>query len=107
MERINGWKRLEELGASMETSIREIIRGKPLAFDRIGSMFCLYFTEGPVRNLSDAKRSDTTAFARFFHGALSKGIYLAPSQFEAGFICTAHTPEVLEAVAGKMAPLLN
>ena len=107
MERINGWKLLEELGASMETSIRETIKGKPLTFHRIGSMFCLYFTEGLVRHLAEAKKSDTAAFARFFHGALSEGIYLAPSQFEAGFLSTAHTDEDLETVAVKMARLLS
>lgn len=106
MERIGGWQLLEELGAAMEDSILSVIKDKPLTFHRIGSMFCLYFTEGPVRHLSDAKKSDTEAFARFFHGALSEGIYLAPSQFEAGFLCTAHTPEDLESVATKMTSLL-
>jgi glutamate-1-semialdehyde 2,1-aminomutase len=107
MERINGWKLLEELGASMEDSIRELIKGKPFTFHRIGSMFCLYFTEGPVRNLAEAKGSDTAAFARFFHGALGSGVYLAPSQFEAGFLCTAHTAQVLGEVAGKFSGLLS
>jgi len=106
MERIGGWKRLEELGAALEVSIRSMIKGKPLTFHRIGSMFCLYFTEGPVRNLADAKKSDATSFARFFHGALASGIYLAPSQFEAGFLSTAHTHADLETVSGKLAPLL-
>lgn len=107
MERIGGWKHLEQLGAAMEIPLRETIRGKPLTFHRIGSMFCLYFTEGPIRNLSDAKRSDTAAFARFFHAALREGIYFAPSQFEAGFLSTAHTEEDLRAVAAKIAGILN
>ncbi len=98
MERINGWKLLEELGAQMEESVRSAIKGKPLTFHRIGSMFCLYFTEGPVRNLADAKKSDTAAFAAHFHSALSKGIYFAPSQFEAGFISTAHGTKELSCV---------
>ena len=90
MERINGWQILENLGAQMESTMQNLIKGKPLTFQRIGSMFCLYFCEGPIRNLNDAKRSDTAAFARYFHAALRDGIYLAPSQFEAGFLCTAH-----------------
>jgi glutamate-1-semialdehyde 2,1-aminomutase len=69
-------------------------------------MFCLYFTEGPVRHLGEAKKSDTAAFARFFHRALAEGIYLAPSQFEAGFLSTAHTPEDLERVAQKIRTIL-
>ena len=76
--------------------MRSSIKGKPLTFQRIGSMFCLYFCEGPVRNLEDAKRSDTAAFARYFHAALGEGIYFAPSQYEAGFLSTAHTSEALE-----------
>ena len=96
MERINGWKLLEELGASMEAAVRETIKGKLLTYQRIGSMFCLYFTEGPVRNLADAKKSDTAAFARYFHTALENGIYFAPSQYEAGFLSTAHSREALE-----------
>jgi glutamate-1-semialdehyde 2,1-aminomutase len=60
-------------------------------FIRIGSMFCAYFTSAPVHNLADAMRSDRARFAKFFHAMLSEGIYLAPSQFEAGFISTAHT----------------
>ena len=107
MERLDGWRLLEELGRQLEESMRTLIKGKPLAFQRIGSMFCLYFREGPVRNLSDARKSDTAAFARFFHGALKEGIYFAPSQFEAGFLCTAHTPEVLEEVAYRIGPLLG
>lgn len=96
MQRINGWKLLEELGAQMEESIRPAIKGKPLTFHRIGSMFCLYFTEGPVRNLADAKKSDTAAFAAHFHKSLKNGIYYAPSQFEAGFLSTAHRPEEID-----------
>ena len=96
MERINGWKLLEERGSQMEEGIRSSIKGKPLTFQRIGSMFCLYFTEGPVRNLEDAKKSNTAAFARYFHAALEEGIYFAPSQFEAGFLSTEHTSEALE-----------
>jgi glutamate-1-semialdehyde 2,1-aminomutase len=96
MERINGWALLESIGAQMEEAMRSSIKGKPLIFQRIGSMFCLYFCGGPVRNLEDAKKSDTVAFARYFHAALHEGIYFAPSQYEAGFLSTAHTSEALE-----------
>lgn len=105
LERINGWKLLEELGSRMEEAMRSGIKGKPLTLQRIGSMFCLYFREGPVLNLADAKKSDTAAFARFFHAALNSGIYFAPSQFEAGFLSTAHSMETLgktEALLGRL-----
>lgn len=106
MERINGWVRLESLGARMEESMKTLIKGKPLTFQRIGSMFCLYFTEGPVCNLADAKKSDTSAFARYFHAALERGIYFAPSQYEAGFLSTAHSPEILEKVDERLHKIL-
>jgi glutamate-1-semialdehyde 2,1-aminomutase len=65
-------------------------------FNRIGSMFCGYFTSEPVHNLADAMKSDRARFAKYFHAMLKRGIYLAPSQFEAGFLSTAHTAEDIE-----------
>ena len=85
-----GWSRLEELGEQFEARIRPVIAGKRLTFHRIGSLFCLYFCAGPVRNLTDARRSDQAAFARYFHACLERGVYFAPSQFEAGFLSLAH-----------------
>jgi glutamate-1-semialdehyde 2,1-aminomutase len=65
--------------------------GVAVQFNVCGSMFCGYFTDKPVHNLADAMHSDRAKFAKYFHGMLEQGIYLAPSQFEAGFISTAHT----------------
>jgi len=107
MERINGWALLESIGAQLEESMKTAIKGKPLTFQRIGSMFCLYFCEGPVRNLADAKRSDTIAFARYFHAALKEGIYFAPSQYEAGFLSTAHASEDLAHVDDSIVRILS
>jgi glutamate-1-semialdehyde 2,1-aminomutase len=66
--------------------------GVPHTAANRGSMVGFFFTAGPVRNLADAKRSDTGLYARFFHAMLDRGVYLAPSQFEAGFLSTAHQP---------------
>jgi len=57
----------------------------------IGSLATIFFTPGPVRNYADAKRSDTKRYARFFREMLDRGIFLAPSQFEATFVSAAHT----------------
>lgn len=62
----------------------------------ISAMFGLFFTRGPVHNYEDAKKSDTAKFGRFHRGMLERGIYLAPSQFEAGFTSLAHTDEDIE-----------
>ena len=86
-----GWSRLEELGARLGEQMLQAIAGKPLTFHRLGSMFCLYFCEGPVRNLADARRSDQRAFSQYFHACLERGVYFAPSQFETGFLSLAHT----------------
>ena len=94
-----GWSQLEEIGQAFEDQIRPAIAGKPLTFQRIGSMFCLYFCEGPVRNLAEAKRSDTAAFARYFHACLEGGVYFAPSQYEAGFLSLAHTATDIDETA--------
>jgi glutamate-1-semialdehyde 2,1-aminomutase len=95
LECTGGWAKLERLGAEFEAAMREAISGLPLTFHRIGSMFCLYFCGEPVWNLGDAMRSDRGRFAKFFHTCLDAGVYFAPSQFEAGFLSTAHTSDDL------------
>jgi glutamate-1-semialdehyde 2,1-aminomutase len=59
-------------------------------------MFCLFFASGPIVDLTGAQRSDLEMFASFFHSCLKRGIYFAPSQFETGFISTAHAREDIE-----------
>jgi glutamate-1-semialdehyde 2,1-aminomutase len=94
----NVYARLEEAGAALETGMKDAARSAkiPVRFNRIGSMFCAYFTDQPVHNLADAMRSDRARFAKYFHAMLEQGIYIAPSQFEAGFISLAHTPADIE-----------
>lgn len=63
---------------------------------QISAMFGLFFTSGPVHNYEDAKKSDTAKFGRFHRGMLEHGVYLAPSQFEAGFTSFAHTEQDID-----------
>jgi glutamate-1-semialdehyde 2,1-aminomutase len=95
LERIDAWKLLEKLGAQFEEFTRRAIAATKLdlTFHRIGSMFCLFFTREPIVDLAGAKRSDLKQFAKFFHACLARGVYFAPSQFETGFISTAHTAD--------------
>ena len=95
MEKQNGYARLEELGKIMEDAVLSTLKevGRNYQWYRKGSMFCLFFTEKPVKNLTDAKTSDMPAFRKFFHHCLSNGVYFAPSQFETGFISLAHSPD--------------
>jgi glutamate-1-semialdehyde 2,1-aminomutase len=64
---------------------------------QVGTMFCTYFTEEPVTDWTTASQSDTRQFGQFFRAMLEQGVYIAPSQFEAGFTSTAHTSELIEA----------
>ncbi|MBX6771790.1 MAG: glutamate-1-semialdehyde 2,1-aminomutase [Chloroflexi bacterium] len=70
--------------------------GVPIVGTRVGSMFTTFFTDQPVVDYTSARRSDTRRYARFFHAMLEQGIYLAPSQFEAGFLSLAHSDEDVE-----------
>jgi glutamate-1-semialdehyde 2,1-aminomutase len=98
LERINGWKLLEGLGAQCEKLALDAIKHSKMdvTFHRLGSMFCLFFASGAIVDLAGAQRSDLKMFASFFHASLERGIYFAPSQFETGFISTAHTSEDIE-----------
>jgi glutamate-1-semialdehyde 2,1-aminomutase len=98
LERINGWKVLEESGAQFEQLALNATKDAKIdiTFHRLGSLFCLFFAPGPIVDLASAQRSDLKTFARFFHACLKRGVYFAPSQFETGFISTAHTPEDIE-----------
>ena len=62
----------------------------PLTQHRVGSMFSLFFSKGPIRNIDDVNQCDFKRFNQFFHSLLDNGIYVAPSQYETGFISLAH-----------------
>lgn len=94
----NAYEELERKGDCLREAMLEEInrRGYPVSLNQVGSMSCLFFTEGLVKNYEDAKRSDTRRYARFFHAMLQRGVYLAPSQFEAAFLSLAHTDKDIE-----------
>ena len=81
----------EGIGAAAEMA------GVPVYQTQVGTMFCTFFTDRPVTGWDSAARSDTGLYARFFQAMLQRGVYFAPSQFEAGFFSTAHTDEIVVA----------
>jgi len=87
------YERLEMLSANLTAGIGAAAReaGVPIVQTRVGSMFCVFFSTEPVSDESTAKRADTAAFATYFRTMLESGVYLAPSQFEAGFVSLAHS----------------
>jgi len=105
----NAYARLEQLGTQLETGLKEAAKsaGAPVTFNRCGSMFCAYFSGQPVWSLADAMKSGRDRFKKYFHGMLNEGVYLAPSQFEAGFISTAHTLADIEQTVRAAAKVLR
>jgi glutamate-1-semialdehyde 2,1-aminomutase len=92
------YDRLEVMTKLLTDGLHEVMtkHGVPHYSTRVGSMFCTFFTPGPVLELEGAMKSDQGLFAKYFHAMLDRGIYLAPSQFEAGFVSTAHTTRDVE-----------
>jgi glutamate-1-semialdehyde 2,1-aminomutase len=84
-----------ELYDTLEKSAAELSSAIPpgMCLNRAGSLLTFFCQPGPVANFEDAKRSDTARFSKFFHHLLERGIYFPPSQFEAVFLSTAHTPQ--------------
>jgi glutamate-1-semialdehyde 2,1-aminomutase len=105
----NAHHQLEKLGEQFATGMRDAAKSAnvPVQFNFCGSMFCAYFTSEPVHKLADAMKSDRERFKKYFHGMLDAGIYLAPSQFEAGFISNAHTPADIEKTVTAAAKILR
>jgi glutamate-1-semialdehyde 2,1-aminomutase len=89
---------LEEKASMLENGFRENLNkiNKNFSLNRAGSMSCLFFTENPVVDFKSALTSDTELYGKYFNEMLSQGIYLAPAQFEAAFISTAHSDEDIE-----------
>jgi glutamate-1-semialdehyde 2,1-aminomutase len=94
----NTYTKLESTGALLEEGLVDAARkaGVKTRFYRAGTMFCTYFTNTDVIDYKTAKTSDTARFSRFFSAIIKKGVYIAPSQFEAGFISLAHTEKDIE-----------
>ena len=90
--------RLEQSSRRLEAGIRSNLErlGQRLCLQRVGSMWTLFFQPGPVRDWPSAARSDTQRFARFFQALLVRGVYIAPSQFEACFTSTAHDTAAID-----------
>ena len=95
------WLQLDESTRQLGDSLSKAALNAGVAYQqtRVGTMFSGFFTETPVIDWSSVKTSDTERFGRFFRGMLTRGVYLAPSQFEAGFISSVHSEAVLAATA--------
>jgi glutamate-1-semialdehyde 2,1-aminomutase len=89
---------LEETSArlALGLAVAAAEAGLPLRLNRVGSMWTAFFSDGEIANFDDAKRCDLERFGRFMRGMLERGVYLAPSQFEANFVSLAHGPREID-----------
>ncbi|WP_435356468.1 glutamate-1-semialdehyde 2,1-aminomutase [Emticicia sp. SJ17W-69] len=103
------YTQLENTGNQIVSGIRGILDKLNLNYqiNHIGSMYSLFFTDTPVVDFETAKTSDTTKFGKYFHGMLDRGIYLAPSQYEALFLSTALTSEHISEVLAANESILS
>ena len=92
------YEKIERLSQMLSDGLADAAKSASVGvqLNRIGSMFCCFFTTGSVENMGDALKSDREKFAKYFHGMLEEGIYLAPSQFETGFVSAAHDEFAIE-----------
>lgn len=92
LEELNPYARLDALGGQLRDAViaAAASKGMPVQVPQRGSMFSIFFNAAPVRDYATALQSDAKLFGRFFHGCLARGVYLAPSAYEAGFLSTAH-----------------
>jgi glutamate-1-semialdehyde 2,1-aminomutase len=93
----------------LECRASELVNAAPpgITVNRVGSMFTFFFTDRPVTDYKSAKQTDTERFGRFFRGMLDRGIYLAPSQFEAAFVSAAHTAADIRSTVDAMQEVLR
>ena len=103
------YEKLDSLGKYFEDELQKIIVKNEIdiCFMRIGSMFSLFFHLGPIHNVEDVKKCDFTMFAKYFHGLFNKGIYIAPSQHEVGFISLCHDVKILDFTLSKIDEVFN
>src|SRR5262249_36744316 len=92
------YERLEKQSRKLVEGLSEAARtaSVPVRLNRLGSMFTGFFIDGEVTDYTSAKRADALRFGRFFHAMLDRGVYLAPSQFEAAFVSLAHDDRAIE-----------
>ncbi|RMF19964.1 MAG: glutamate-1-semialdehyde-2,1-aminomutase [Deltaproteobacteria bacterium] len=96
LERDRPYERLDRLGARLEDGLRRALGSRPGCVQRVGSLLTLFFGVDRVEDYDGALSADTDRFARFFRAMLDEGVWIAPSQFEAWFIGTAHTEDDID-----------
>ena len=98
LDKAGAYETLDQIGANLEAGVKKIFseKGIPHRFNRVGSMFCLFFTDAEIINLDSVKTQDLEMFRKLFWSMIDKGIYIAPSPYETGFLSLAHNREDID-----------
>jgi len=109
LEETDPYLRLERLGSQLRDAVLAAARarGIPVQVPQVGSMFSIFFNSYPVRDYDSAVSSDSAVYRRFFHACLDRGVYLAPSAFEAGFLSTAHAGSTIDQACDVLTSAIN
>ena len=109
LEETDPYPRLERLGSQLRDAVLAAARarGIPVQVPQVGSMFSIFFNSYPVRDYDSAVSSDSAVYRRFFHACLDRGVYLAPSAFEAGFLSTAHAGSTIDQACDVLTSAIN
>ena len=109
LQKPGAFERLDSLAQRLTDGLTKAFQAVeiPSTINRVGSMFTGFFNPGPVEGLANAEGSDTEMYGRYFHAMQEQGVYIAPSQFEAGFVSTAHTEADIDATIAKAEAALS
>jgi glutamate-1-semialdehyde 2,1-aminomutase len=104
LDKAGAYERLDEIGAHFQAGIEGLFskKGIPHQVKRVGSMFCLFFTDHEIINLESVKTQDMEMFKKFFWAMLEQGVYMAPSPYETGFLSLAHSKDDIDITLEKM-----
>ena len=109
LQKPGAFERLDSLAQRLTDGLTKAFQAVeiPSTINRVGSMFTGFFNPGPVEGLANAEGSDTEMYGRYFHAMQEQGVYIAPSQFEAGFVSIAHTEADINATIAKAEAALS
>lgn len=98
LDKAGAYETLDQIGAYLQSGVEKILsaKGIPHRFNRVGSMFCMFFTDAEIINLDSVKTQDMELFRKLFWAMLDRGIYIAPSPYETGFLSLAHTHDDID-----------
>jgi glutamate-1-semialdehyde 2,1-aminomutase len=109
LEKSGAYETLDAIGARLQSGVEALFlkKGIPFRFNRVGSMFCLFFTDQEIINLESVKTQDMELFRKLFWAMLDKGIYIAPSPYETGFLSLAHSDDDIDFTVDAMESALG